>query len=73
VALNIGFRPTVVSVAPQLRVEAHLLDFSGDLYGQELEIEIGDRLRGEKKFASAAELREQIKRDIAMVRCAGQP
>jgi riboflavin kinase/FMN adenylyltransferase len=73
VALNIGFRPTVVSAAPQLRVEAHLLDFSGDLYGQELEIEIGDRLRDEKKFTSAAELREQIKRDIAMVRCAGQP
>ena len=73
VALNIGFRPTVVSAAPQLRVEAHLLDFSGDLYGQELEIKIGNRLRGEKKFNSAAELREQIKRDIAMVRCAGQP
>jgi riboflavin kinase / FMN adenylyltransferase len=73
VALNIGFRPTVVSAASQLRVEAHLLDFSGDLYGQELEIKIGDRLRDEKKFASAAELREQIKRDLAMVRCAGRP
>jgi riboflavin kinase/FMN adenylyltransferase len=73
VVLNIGFRPTVVSAAPQLRVEAHLLDFSGDLYGQELEIEIGNWLRDEKKFTSAAELREQIKRDIAVVRCAGQP
>ncbi len=73
VALNIGFRPTVVSAAPQLRVEAHLLDFSGDLYGQELEIEIGNRLRDEKKFTSAEGLREQIERDIAMVRRAGQP
>jgi len=73
VALNIGFRPTVVSAAPQLRVEAHLLDFSGDLYGRELAIEIGDRLRDEKKFTSAAELREQIKRDVAMVRNAGRP
>jgi riboflavin kinase/FMN adenylyltransferase len=73
VALNIGFRPTVVPAAPQLRVEAYLLDFSGDLYGQELEIEIGNRLRDEKKFTSPAELREQIKRDIAMVRSAGQP
>jgi riboflavin kinase/FMN adenylyltransferase len=72
-ALNIGFRPTVVSAAPQLRVEAHLLDFSGDLYGQELEIEVGSRLRDEKKFTSAAELREQIKRDLAMIRSAGQP
>jgi len=71
-ALNIGFRPTVASVAPELRVEAHLLDFSGDLYGRELEIEIGARLRDEKKFATAAELREQIKRDLVMVRQAGQ-
>jgi riboflavin kinase/FMN adenylyltransferase len=72
VALNIGWRPTVVSAAPQLRVEAHLLDFNGDLYGAELEVEIGDRLRAEKKFASAAELRAQIERDIAMVREAGK-
>ncbi len=68
VALNIGFRPTVVSAAPQLRVEAHLLDFNGDLYGAELEIEISRRLRDEKKFASAAELREQIARDVAEAR-----
>jgi riboflavin kinase / FMN adenylyltransferase len=73
VALNIGFRPTIASAAPQLRVEAHLLDFSGDLYGQELEIEIGERLRDERKFASAVELREQIQRDLAMIRSAGQP
>jgi riboflavin kinase/FMN adenylyltransferase len=67
VALNIGFRPTVAAV-PQLRVEAHLLDFHGDLYGQELEIEIGEKLRDEKKFASVQELREQIARDIAAVK-----
>jgi riboflavin kinase/FMN adenylyltransferase len=67
VALNIGFRPTVMSDARQLRVEAHLLDFHGELYGEELEVEIGKRLREEKKFASMAELREQIARDIAAV------
>ncbi len=72
VALNIGFRPTIVSAAPQLRVEAHLLDFDGDLYGGELEIEVGDRLRNEKRFASAADLHGQIERDIAMVRQAGE-
>jgi riboflavin kinase/FMN adenylyltransferase len=66
VALNIGVRPTVAA-GPQLRVEAHLLDFKGDLYGAELEIEIGEKLRDEKKFASAEELREQIARDIAAV------
>jgi riboflavin kinase/FMN adenylyltransferase len=68
VALNIGRRPTLASPAPVLRVEAHLLDFQGDLYGQELEIEVGDRLRYEKKFASTAELSEQIARDLQAVR-----
>jgi riboflavin kinase / FMN adenylyltransferase len=68
VALNIGFRPTVASAKPQLRVEAHLLDFSGKLYDEELEVEIGEKLREEQKFVSATELREQIARDIAQVR-----
>ena len=65
VALNIGFRPTLATGGPQLRVEAHLLDFTGDLYGQELEIEIGEKLRDEKKFASLDELKVQISRDVA--------
>ena len=67
VALNIGVRPTVAA-GSELRVEAHLLDFSGELYGAELELEIGERLRGEQTFSSAAELRGQIARDIAQVR-----
>ena len=62
--LNIGTRPTVQNPNPQLQVEAHLLDFQGDLYGQELEITFLDKLREEKKFASLAELREQIGRDV---------
>ena len=68
VALNIGFRPTMASAKPDLRVEAHLLDFSGRLYGMELEIQIGEKLRDEKKFASPAELQAQIIRDIAVLR-----
>jgi riboflavin kinase/FMN adenylyltransferase len=67
VALNIGVRPTVAA-GPQLRVEAHLLDFSGDLYGAELEVEIGAKLRDERRFHSPEELREQIARDVAAVR-----
>ncbi|HEY1787761.1 MAG TPA: bifunctional riboflavin kinase/FAD synthetase [Verrucomicrobiae bacterium] len=66
-ALNIGIRPTV-SAGRQLRVEAHLLDFDGDIYGRELEIEIGEKLRDEKKFGSPAELKEQIAADIATIR-----
>lgn len=67
VALNVGIRPTVAA-GKQLRVEAHLLDFQGELYGKELEIEIGEKLREERKFASPEELREQIARDVATVR-----
>jgi riboflavin kinase/FMN adenylyltransferase len=70
VALNIGSRPTVASANPQLRVEAHLLDFSGDLYGLELELELGAKLRDETRFSSPAELRQQIERDVAAVRSA---
>jgi riboflavin kinase/FMN adenylyltransferase len=68
VALNIGLRPTVATNKPQLRVEAHLLDFNGEFYGEELEIEIGEKLRDERKFASPVELHEQIARDIKEVR-----
>jgi len=62
--LNIGLRPTLNRPEPQLRVEVHLIDFAGDLYGRELEITFLEKLRGERKFASLAELREQIARDI---------
>jgi riboflavin kinase/FMN adenylyltransferase len=63
--VNIGSRPTVQGVGPDLRVEAHLLDFSGDLYGQELELTFLDKLREERKFPSLDELKAQIARDIA--------
>ena len=62
--LNIGLRPTLQNPNPQLRVEAHLMDFGGELYGQELEVAFVDKLRGETKFPSLAELRQQIARDI---------
>ena len=62
--LNIGHRPTLQNPNPQLRVEAHLIDFTADLYGQELEVAFVERLRGEKKFASLGDLREQIAQDI---------
>jgi riboflavin kinase/FMN adenylyltransferase len=68
VALNIGFRPTLATGGPQLRVEAHLLNFTGDLYGQELEIGIGEKLRDERKFGSLEELKAQIARDVAGAR-----
>ncbi|HLH57301.1 MAG TPA: bifunctional riboflavin kinase/FAD synthetase [Verrucomicrobiae bacterium] len=63
--VNIGSRPTLRDPTPVLRVEAHLLDFAGDLYGQQIEVAFVEKLREEKKFPSLAELREQIQRDIS--------
>jgi riboflavin kinase / FMN adenylyltransferase len=62
--LNIGLRPTLQNPNPQLRVEAHLIDFTGDIYGKEMEVAFVDKLRPEIKFPSLAELRAQIARDI---------
>lgn len=62
--VNIGTRPTLGNSNPPLRVEAHLLDFEGDLYGKELEIVFAEKLRDEQKFPSVDELKTQIARDI---------
>ncbi len=66
--LNIGCRPTVANPTPHVRVEVHLLDFSGDIYGQELEIVFAGKLRDEQKFPSLDALREQIQQDITAAR-----
>lgn len=66
--LNIGHRPTLSHPTPQLRVEAHLLDFTGNLYGEELEVTFAGKLRAEQKFACLDDLKAQITRDIAEAR-----
>ncbi len=63
---NIGIRPTFGG--GQRLIEVHLLDFEGELRGQELEIELVERLRGEIRFASAEELKAQITRDVERTR-----
>ncbi len=60
---NVGVRPTV-SDSGDVTVETFLLDFDGDLYGKKLRLEFYRRLRGEIRFATAQELKEQIHRDI---------
>jgi riboflavin kinase/FMN adenylyltransferase len=57
-------RPTLGNPNPEIRVEAHLLDFEGDLYERFAEITFVEKMREEKKFGSLAELRTQIERDI---------
>lgn len=62
--LNIGFRPTLQKPEPQLRVEAHILDHTRDLYDRELELIFVEKLREEQRFASIEALQRQIARDI---------
>jgi riboflavin kinase/FMN adenylyltransferase len=59
---NIGRRPTFG--ANERNVEIHVMDYRGDLYGQELKLDIVDLLRGEKKFESVEDLKRQITEDI---------
>jgi riboflavin kinase / FMN adenylyltransferase len=62
-AVNVGVRPTF-ETGRGLLVEAHLIDFEGDLYGQTLRIAFVERMRGEKRFDSVDELVEQMNRDV---------
>ena len=64
--VNIGVRPTFDGVREV--VEAHLLDYSGDLYGSDLTLQFVDRLRGETRFGSIEDLVEQIGRDVVQAR-----
>ncbi len=65
--VNIGVRPTFDQSSERV-VEAHLLDWAGDLYGRTLTLHFIDRLREERRFPSVAELVAQIYRDIARAR-----
>ena len=62
-AVNVGVRPTF-ETGRGLLVEAHLIGFEGDLYGETLRIAFLDRLRGEKRFESVDELVAQMNRDV---------
>jgi riboflavin kinase/FMN adenylyltransferase len=61
--VNVGVRPTFGETGP-ITVEAHLIGYSGDLYGRELSLAMVQRLRGEARFAGVDALVAQIKRDI---------
>jgi riboflavin kinase / FMN adenylyltransferase len=64
--LNIGMRPTFGGL--RRTIEVHCLDWSGDLYGQWLGIELVARLRGEQRFTGPAALVQQIAADVAQAR-----
>ena len=63
---NFGIRPTVAGKTP--RLEAHLFDYSGDLYGKVVRVRLLHHIRPERKFADLAALKKQIAADAAMAR-----
>jgi riboflavin kinase/FMN adenylyltransferase len=65
-AINIGVRPTVEH-AGRLLMEAHLLDFDGDLYDQNITVAFRQRLRDEQAFASLDALKAQLRLDVQSV------
>ena len=76
----VGDRRAAVSIGPNVhyggterKIEAYLLDWSGDLYGDRLVVELWRRLRGQQSFAGEQELVDQIACDVAETRSAVRP
>jgi riboflavin kinase/FMN adenylyltransferase len=67
---NVGVRPTL-GPSGEAWLEVHVLGFDGDLYGQELEVRLLEKIRDEKRFDSLTELMDQIRKDAEAVRKAG--
>lgn len=65
-AINIGPNPTFGEAAQ--KIEVHLLDYSGDLYGQTLDVDFIERVRDVRRFSGAEELKAQLAQDISRVR-----
>lgn len=69
--VNIGgkrYRAAIFYGEGKKILEAHVLDFSGDLYGQIIEVEVAEKIREVKKFEAEKELKEQIVKDIKQIR-----
>lgn len=64
--VNVGDNPTFAN--QETRLEVHLFDFDGNLYGQEIRVELWLRIRGEKKFSSLEKLIRQLQEDEKMVK-----
>ena len=65
-AIHLGPNPTFGEAAP--KVEVHLLEFAGDLYGQWIEVELWEQLRGIRKFSGVEQLLAQLRADIDRTR-----
>jgi riboflavin kinase / FMN adenylyltransferase len=67
-AISVGRQPTFYASRPYSLVEAHLLDFQGDLYDEVGTVEFVSRLRGQERFASVEALVDQMSSDVAQTR-----
>ncbi len=67
VVTNVGYRPTFRD-GRDLLAEAHVIDFTGDLYGVRVDLSFEERLRGEQRFEGVDELKAQIARDVEEAR-----
>jgi riboflavin kinase/FMN adenylyltransferase len=67
-AVSVGYNPTFSDDRRRVRVEAYLLDFDRDIYGQRMDLELMRRLRGEERFGSIDELIAQMHHDVDGVR-----
>jgi riboflavin kinase / FMN adenylyltransferase len=67
-AVSVGYNPTFTDTRNAIRVEAHLLDFDRDIYGEPLLLEFTDRLRDEQRFGSVEDLIAQLHRDVHRTR-----
>jgi riboflavin kinase/FMN adenylyltransferase len=67
-AISLGRRPTFYDHADMSLLEAYVLDFDGDLYGQRAGVRFVERLRGEQRFDSVDALVEQMSRDVEATR-----
>ncbi len=65
---NLGYRPSVEGDAAKRLLEVHLLDWQGDLYGQEVEVRFVEFLRAERRFEGLDSLQAQIARDVESAR-----
>lgn len=69
-AVSIGGRPTYYGEHGARLVEAHVLDFSGDLYGQRVTVGVGSVVRPQERFSTVEELVAQMGADVAAIRAA---
>lgn len=69
-AVSVGTRPTYYAEHGARLVEAYVLDFDGDLYGEQVRVAVRDRVRGQARFSTSEELVDQMRRDVEAVRAA---